>query len=526
MTSTPFFSELGQVLMAGDVITDAEHIATYTRNTSGLARDVPGVVRPRDTEQVRRVVEAANRHKTPLYAFSRGRNWGMGSKLPVRSGCVLVDLSGMDRIIEVDDTFGYAVIEPGVTQRQLAEHLAKTNSRFFLDVTGSGADTSIIGNTMERGIAYNTLRIELLQQLQVVLGNGEVMETGFGHFADTKVQHLCRFGIGPGLDGLFAQSNFGIVTRATLRLVPNPEFQATFLLGLKDGARLGELFDAMRELTHKGLLESVVHVGNRRRSEITVTPIIYHYMKSLDPRTTRAQAAAVADSQLSGDWSAIGNIMGTRGHVLHAARRIRAALGGFGKFQVMTPGLRDVAKSALKVIPLRNTRIFLNAVEPLLKLTHGAPTNAALHSTYWTVSDTSPDPTDPDQGPGGILFCCPIVPMRADAVTRSMRTTEEIGRQFGFDIAVTLNLMHGMTLEGVVSLDYDKTDPERVTQAVACIRALNQAYMDMGATPYRMDIENMDVILDENDTFWKAARAIKSALDPNGIIAPGRFNLD
>lgn len=526
MNTQPFFQEAGTFLADGDLISTADGIAQYTQNTSGLVREVPGIVRPKSVEDVQRVVMAANTHKVPLYAFSRGRNWGMGSKLPVKSGCVLVDLSGMDKIHEVNDTFGYAVIEPGVTQRQLSEHLKSMNSRFFLDVTGSGAETSILGNMMERGVAYNTLRIELLQQMQVVLGNGEIVETGFGHYAGNKVQNICKFGIGPGLDSLFVQSNFGIVTRITFKLVPIPDFQATFVCTLSRKEQLGELADAMRELTQQGLLESVVHVGNRRRSQVTVTPIIYNYMKEQGMNPTREQAEAVVNSQLSGDWSALGCVMGTRGHVIHCVRKVRSKLARFGKFQVMTPGIRELAKSALQYIPLKNPRIFLNAMDPLLKLPHGEPSNAALHSTYWTTADSSPDWTDPDKGPGGIMFCCPIVPMEKDMVNLSMQKTEEIGKELGFDIAVTLNNMHGMTMEGVVSIDYDKRDPEQVKRAVGCMRALNQAYMDMGATPYRMDIENMDLILDENDSFWKTARAIKSVLDPNGIIAPGRFSLD
>ncbi|GAB6054332.1 FAD-binding oxidoreductase [Magnetospira thiophila] len=526
MSSEPFFKDVRKFMAAEDVISDADGIASYTQNTSGLVRSVPGIVKPKSTEQVQQVVQAANSHKMPLYSFSRGRNWGMGSKLPVKDGCVLVDLSGMDKIHEVNDTFGYAVIEPGVTQRQLSEHLKAMKSRFFLDVTGSGAETSILGNMMERGVAYNTLRIELLQQMQVVLGTGEVLETGFGHYAGNKVQNICKFGIGPGLESLFVQSNFGIVTRISFKLVPIPDFQATFVVSLKRKEDLGDLADAMRELTQQGLMESVVHVGNARRSQVTVTPIIYNYMKQQGMNPTREDAEKVVNSQLSGDWSALGCVMGTRGHVFHCVRKIRSKLKRFGKFQVMTPGIREFAKAALNFVPLKNPRIFLNAMDPLLKLPHGEPSNAALHSTYWTTADSSPDPTDPDKGPGGIMFCCPIVPMERDMVNLAMQKTEQIGKELGFDIAVTLNNMHGMTMEGVVSIDYDKRDPEQAKRAVACMRALNQAYMDMGATPYRMDIENMDLILDPEDSFWKTARALKSVLDPNGILSPGRFSLD
>src|SRR5258708_4909082 len=77
----------------------------------------------RNEDEVLQIVSLANAHQIPLYPFSTGKNWGLGSKLPVVDGCVLVDLSRMDRIVEVNEAFAYAIIEPGVTQAHLAAHL-------------------------------------------------------------------------------------------------------------------------------------------------------------------------------------------------------------------------------------------------------------------------------------------------------------------------------------------------------------------------------------------------------------------
>jgi 4-cresol dehydrogenase (hydroxylating) len=61
----------------------------------------------------------------------------------------------MNRIIEVDDELAYAVIEPGVTQGQLAAHLAQRDVRLWVDCTGAGPDTSIVGNVLERGFGHS-----------------------------------------------------------------------------------------------------------------------------------------------------------------------------------------------------------------------------------------------------------------------------------------------------------------------------------------------------------------------------------
>ncbi len=525
MNVDEFLTDVRKDLAAEDVMNDADSLARYGQNLSGYERRIPLVVRPRSTEQVAKVVTAANRHLVPLYAFSQGKNWGLGSKLPVVDDCALVDLSAMNRILDVNTTYGYAIVEPGVTQGQLAAHLSENKIPFFMDVTGSGASTSIIGNMMERGVAYNSLRAEKLLSLQAVLGNGEIIRTGFGHFPQSKVTALCRYGTGPDLLGLFPQSNYGIVTEATVELMPVPEHQMVFLVNIKDESQLGPMVDAMRQLTQRGALESVVHIGNRRRSEVTMTPLMYHYLQSQGRQVTRDEAERMVSAQLKGPWSAIGAIMGTKSHVSASKREIKAALGRFGRLDFMTEGLLQFAKTATKLAGVKSINDFLCASEPLLALPRGVPTDAALHSAYWPAADSSPDLSQPDVSAGGMLFAAPIVPQDSESVRLAVEATDRVGDEHGFKPAVTLNMMHDKSLEGVVSIDFVRADAEQCRRAKECMRGLNQAYMDLGFMPYRIDIENMPMIMDADDPFWKTAKALKTVLDPNNIISPRRFNL-
>jgi 4-cresol dehydrogenase (hydroxylating) len=96
--------------------TDEATLRRYGENVSGLRREIVAVVYPESTADVQAVVRIANEVRVPLYPISTGRNWGLGSRLPVRDGAVVVDLSRMDRIHEVNETHGHAVIEPGVTR--------------------------------------------------------------------------------------------------------------------------------------------------------------------------------------------------------------------------------------------------------------------------------------------------------------------------------------------------------------------------------------------------------------------------
>ena len=143
---------------------------------------------------------------------------GAGSKLPVHDGPPYgLESHGLDP--RGQRKHGYAVIEPGVTQRMLHDRLSDAQSACYLSVTGSGAETSILGNTLDRGIAHHGPRAELISGLEVVLGTGEVIRTGSGHLPQSQTTYLYRHGIGPSLDGLFCQSNFGIVTRAAIKLM-------------------------------------------------------------------------------------------------------------------------------------------------------------------------------------------------------------------------------------------------------------------------------------------------------------------
>src|SRR5260370_36423747 len=98
----------------GQRITQTEEatIRRYSENVSGLQRRIAAVLYPEGAPDVQEIVRMANEFSIPLYAISTGCNWGLGSKIPVRDGAAVVDLSRMDRIHEVNAEHGYAVVEP------------------------------------------------------------------------------------------------------------------------------------------------------------------------------------------------------------------------------------------------------------------------------------------------------------------------------------------------------------------------------------------------------------------------------
>jgi 4-cresol dehydrogenase (hydroxylating) len=93
-----------------------------------------GAVAPGTTEQVQEIVRIAAEHSVPLWPVSRGKNFAYGGAAPVLSGSVVVDLSRMNRILEVNEQFGYALVEPGVSYFQLYDYIQEKGLKLWLDV--------------------------------------------------------------------------------------------------------------------------------------------------------------------------------------------------------------------------------------------------------------------------------------------------------------------------------------------------------------------------------------------------------
>lgn len=518
-------------LDAGRVRADDESLDRYRRNAGEVSRAIAAVVWPMSTEEVAKVVLTANRFRAPLYPVSCGRNWGLGSRLPVTDGAVIVDLSRMDRIREVNVPHRYAVVEPGVTQRHLYHRIKAGGLPLVLNVTGAAADTSLIGNALERGIGYFASRADSLSGMEVVLGSGRVIRTGFGHFAGAKTAYLCRHGIGPSLDGLFAESAFGIVTAAGFELMPETESHAVMISKIARADLLPAFMDALADLRRRHVVNTVVHVGNRNRTESVLAPLLARRMRPdaewSDPEL-RHGIAALLDAEGFGPWSAVGGIMGTRGQVALARREIRAALKGLAKTVFLNDTLVGAARAlgrAFRFVPaVRKKENLLLAVEPLYSLARGIPTDAAMTGVYWPVGEKPrSDDQNPDDSRSGLLFCVPMLPAEGAVSRDAVCRVEEIYGKHGFAPLITLNMADDRSVEMVINLAFDRDDAARVKAAHACNDELTAAFVRDGLIPYRVGIQSMAQVVDKADPFWQTVRDLKGSLDPNGIIAPGRY---
>jgi 4-cresol dehydrogenase (hydroxylating) flavoprotein subunit len=109
----------------------------------------------------------------------------------VVSGTFILDLHKMDKIIEINEEYAYAIVEPGVTFIQLYEEIQRRKLNLWMSVPALGWG-SVVGNMLERGFGYTPEGAHFKHQcgMEVVLPDGDLLRTGTGVVENSKVWAL------------------------------------------------------------------------------------------------------------------------------------------------------------------------------------------------------------------------------------------------------------------------------------------------------------------------------------------------
>jgi glycolate oxidase len=211
------------------------------------------VALPRGVESVASIVRFAAKHRIPLTA--RGTGYGyVGGCVPARGGIVL-SLARMNRIKEIHRSDFVAVVEPGVITQQFQE-AAEREGLYYPPDPASRADCTLGGNIATnaggpRCLKYGVTRDYVLG-LEVVLADGSVVRLGGRTHKNKTGFELARLFVGS--EGLL-----GVVTEATLKLLPMPPFRACIAAGF------GSMRDATRALSSifsAGFLPSALELAD------------------------------------------------------------------------------------------------------------------------------------------------------------------------------------------------------------------------------------------------------------------------
>ena len=431
------------LLDPANVIVERDGVAPYEATTFATAHDVPAVVRPGSTEQVQAVVRVASECRVPLYPISRGRNWGYGGRVPARAGCVVVDLGRMNRIVDFDPKLAYVTVEPGVTQAQLYDFLARENAPLWMDATTSATDASIVGNALDRGHGLTPYadHARYICGLEVVLASGERVATGYARFAGSKLAALDAFGFGPALDGLFVQSSFGIVTKLTVWLYPIPERVEALFFGIDDDALMSATVDRLLPAKLHGMLPVGPRLGNEYRTLQTQMRYPWHVTGGKTPLTP-VIAADLCNQRGLSKWSGFVAFYGAEPQVRAQRQLVEGWLRELGvrgeRSEVWPDGASGGGESGAR--------------HTFGRLLRGEPFGAAVKRTYWRKPEATPVGPEPERDRCGIIWCTPLLPFRGEDARRVSDVAREIILRHGFEpdvsfLALRERVLHSHILD-------------------------------------------------------------------------------
>ncbi|MFD9523149.1 FAD-binding oxidoreductase [Streptomyces sp. NPDC059979] len=434
-------------------------------------RRLAGLLRPSTVEEVVAHVRAAapasgapgaGPRPAPLQPVSTGRNWGLGSALPVRDGTTVLDLSRLDRIREVDTLRGYAVVEPGVTQDRLARRLVGTDR--VLNLTGASRHTSIIGNVLERGVGLHRNRAEDLAGLELVLADGQRVHTGWWP-APGGPAVVQPHGSGPSLNHLFTQAAWAAVTAAVVRLLPRPRTVTVLPLAFAPG-RLAEAVDLLRAWTAGRLVPATTKIYDpvAARTYGVRDRYLAHIALTGDPEVTDALTRIVS-------------------------ARVRAP---GSPFEPASPEAADaVVHAAYAGDP--------DPADTLFRRKTGGCCARCLDRER------------------GLLMFLPLVPFRGPAVAEAA----DLVRGATADATasgITMNVLDADTVDHVVTLGFAPGDPAAAREAHRALDRLHTAFAARGWLPYRSDVDHP-----QPARHTVLHRRLRGALDPYDVFAAGRF---
>ncbi len=265
---------LAAVVGADAVRTDDAQLDAYTADTywPAIAARAAGtpmgrpdvVVVPRSEEDVAAVLRVASAYAVPVVAWGGGSGT-QGGAVPVAGG-VVVDLKGLDRIIEIDERSMTVTAQAGLNGNVLE---AALNERGLMlpHYPASSEWATVGGYIAARGSGVLSTRYgkieDLLLSLRVALASGELIET----------VSAPRHAVGPELTQLFvgSEGTLGIITRATLEIVPLPAERRFMTLHFPD-VEAG--VNAFRRALHEGARPSVIRMYDEEATVRTLAPVV------------------------------------------------------------------------------------------------------------------------------------------------------------------------------------------------------------------------------------------------------------
>jgi (+)-pinoresinol hydroxylase len=507
------------------VFTSDEDVHPY-RDHFSYIKDQPNelipsaAVGPESVEQVQAIVRTANKYKIPLYAISTGKNFAYGGPSPNVRGSVTVDLKRMNRVLEVNDKRNFALVEPGVSYFDLYRHIQERGLKVWIDTPDPGWG-SLVGNAMDHGIGYTQgfYRDHFGAHcgMEVVLPNGELMRTGMGAMPTSDSWQEYRHGYGPDPSGLFGQGNFGIVTKMGFRLMPQPEHWRTGLVTVprrNDFIPLVEVVNYMTDLTMIG------------------EPWYGSPLFALNGNADFKKAAGDFNAEELDRLAAAANLPSWQVELqFYGSERTTLANWEYAKELVTrrVPNAQFIDGESLRV-PLTKEQIDKSSAPYRSNMRRNVTQGVPGLGIWWQTGRSEQSPNAWNETHIGLFS---LVGRSGEAVFKAQRDfaaiSDKVGIPSAFSTATAtpVNWYQFSFLMGSgFAIGGGDNTPEGKQKAAVLLRRVLEENAKYGYGDYRAPPMLQDDVADQysfgNYSLRRFNETLKDAIDPNGILSPGR----
>lgn len=468
-------------------------------------------VAPATVEQIQKILAIANRYSIPLYTISTGRNLAYGGSAPVYSGSVVLDLKRMNRILEVSEENAYALVEPGVSYFDLYRYIRERGLKLWIDCPDPGWG-SLVGNALDHGAGRTPLpyrdHFDAHCGLEVVLANGQVVRTGMGAIPGSKLWQQTKYGAGPLIDGIFSQSNFGIVTKMGFWLMPEPEASMSARISVP---RHDDVIPFVR------ILASLMYVNTVNCNFSVLSPVF------LAP--PNAETVALFDKPDGGTAEEWNRYAASKG-----LRFWETELRFFGPPKVMAAQWEHVKErlsviSGVKFEDGETTHFPLSDAQigALSDVAHFGVPSLRVFSSLASSMNTEKAPIT------GHLDASVILPLSGEALLSAHRVFARLFREAGLNhslgFAMSYHWRTFIMFQGLqISADRELN---------AKVRATYEAIVDVASKHgwglYRTHTAFMDKVMNtysyNEHSLLHLHSMLKDAVDPKGILSAGRYGI-
>lgn len=460
-------SELGAVLSDGALVTDPDIVGSHSRDQALWCPDdgALALVRARTIEDVQETMRFATRHRVPV--VPQGARTGLSGGANAVPGCLLLSLERMTRVLGVDAGERTVTVEPGIINQDLKDALVEHGLSYPPD-PGSVAISSIGGNVATNAgglccVKYGVTR-DYVRQLRVVLADGTLTTIG-----TTTAKGVA----GLDLRGLFvgSEGTLGVVVEVTLRLVPTLPQPLTAVATFAD---------------------------------------------------LRHAAAAVADLMASGAQpSLLESMDGTTLRMINAYRDMGLDDEAGAMLLMQSDGSGDPQTARVEVEAFA---AFAEANEAIDVVFSEDPADSAALVAARRLAQTAYEHHAQSHGGGQLLddVCLP-----RHRLPEFYDRLDQIAAETGLTLAVVAHAGDGNTHP---SIFFDASDPQDVARADAAFDRIMEVGLELGGTitgEHGVGYLKRGWLARELDEGSRQVhRAVKAALDPLGILNPGKMFAD